>query len=476
MKFSQAFGLRRRQAELDFVDVELAKDTPLFVDPFALSIRKDEWSHSCTEHIVSFFQTVIDAIHAGDDDRARRILTNLSEPNETRLGMSKAKPSGRGVSGKQAIDLYKALADSEAARSGILTELAECDLFIPGISTDKVSDMTTNVIRGRLVEYTQKQCELHGIELKDEIPAGTLWSMDSLNWTAHYARLPVWQGEKILLVPKASVRFKMSLTSQEYFNSFVLEFLQAEHLRAGTALVETLRNGRRRVTKESLKKIYPFNKDELYRFTKAHPEVLELYKNAERRERTATSEGLDEDFDEPTFCGAVASVLKAIPTGPDRASDFHNLMIGALEFIFYPNLIYPVKEHEIHSGRKRIDISYTNAARDGFFYRLHTAHQVASNYVMVECKNYTKDVANPELDQIAGRFSVNRGRLGLLIGRSCEAKELFVQRCRDTAQDGRGFVIPLFDDDVYEMLNAIKHRKRLAVDVKLEGIFRRLTQ
>jgi hypothetical protein len=476
MKFSQAFGVRRRQAELDFVDVELARDTPLFVDPFALSIRKDEWSYGCTEQIVSFFQTVIDAIRAGDHDRAKRILTNLSEPNETRLGLSKAKPSGRGVSGKQAVDLYKALFDSEAAKSGILTEIAECDLFIPGISTDKVSDMTTNVIRSRLVEYTQKQCELHGIELKDKIPAGMFWDMDLLNWTAHYARLPVWQGEKVLLVPKASVRFKMSLTSQEYFNSFVLEFLQAEHLRAGSALVETLKNGRRRVTKESLKNVYPFNKDELYRFTKAHPEVLELYKKAERREHDATNQGLDEDFNESTYCDAVATALRAIPVGAGTASDFHNLMIGAIEFIFYPHLIYPVKEAEIHSGRKRIDISYTNAARDGFFYRLHTALQVTSNYVMVECKNYTKDVANPELDQMAGRFSMNRGRLGLLIARSCERRELFVERCRDTAQDGRGFVIPLFDDDIYEMLNAIKQRRRAAIDVKLEGIFRQLTR
>jgi hypothetical protein len=198
-------------------------------------------------HIVSFFQTAIEAIHANDHDRAKRILANLSEPNETRLGLSKAKPSGRGVSGKQAFDLYEALVDSEAAKAGILTEIAECDLFIPGISTDKVSDITTNVIRGPLVEYTQRQCELHGIALHPDIPAGKFWDMDLLDWTAHYARLPVWQDQKILLVPKASVRFRLSFDSQEYFNHFVLDFLQVEHLRAGSALVETLKNGRRRV-------------------------------------------------------------------------------------------------------------------------------------------------------------------------------------------------------------------------------------
>jgi hypothetical protein len=42
MKFSEAFGLNKIQAELDFVDIEVDGDTPLYVDPFALSIRKDD--------------------------------------------------------------------------------------------------------------------------------------------------------------------------------------------------------------------------------------------------------------------------------------------------------------------------------------------------------------------------------------------------------------------------------------------------
>ena len=80
-------------------------------------------------------------------------------------------------------------------------------------------------------------------------------------------------------------------------------------------------------------------------------------------------------------------------------------MVGMLEFIFFPHCIYPVKEREIDFGRKRIDIVYTNAARDGFFYRLHTSHQVVLTYIMVECKNYSSDIGNPELDQLGGRFS-----------------------------------------------------------------------
>lgn len=71
----------------------------------------------------------------------------------------------------------------------------------------------------------------------------------------------------------------------------------------------------------------------------------------------------------------------------------------------------------------------------------------------MECKNYSSDPANPELDQLAGRFSVNRGKLGLLVCRKLKNKKLFIQRCKDTAQDGRGFIIPLDDSDLKILLN-----------------------
>jgi hypothetical protein len=68
--------------------------------------------------------------------------------------------------------------------------------------------------------------------------------------------------------------------------------------------------------------------------------------------------------------------------------------------------------------------------------------------VAVECKNYSSDPENPELDQIAGRFSPRCGVLGLLVCRSFDNKALFLQRCRDTAVDNRGFIIPLDDEDL----------------------------
>jgi hypothetical protein len=277
------------------------------------------------------------------------------------------------------------------------------------------------------------------------------------------------------LLPKASVRYRLSLDSQEYYNHFVLNFLQAEHLEAGSSLVKTFKkSGERYVTKKRLKELHPYSKEELYRFTKAHPEVLALYKKMERREASSIDGLFGENFNESVFCEAVIASLSSIPAGRKDADSFHSLMIGALEFIFYPHLIYPVKEKPINDGRKRIDITYTNAARTGFFFRLHTARQVASNMVMVECKNYASDVGNPEIDQLVGRFSINRGKFGLLVARTCGDRAALIARCRDVAQAGNGFVIPLFDEDISDMLRAIQEGRRGAIDSKLDGAFNEL--
>ena len=92
---------------MDFVDISPDIDTPLFIDPFAISLKNDSWSEACHQHIFHFFQTALECVRAGKEEEARKLLNGLTEPNETCLGLSKGTPAGRGVSGKQALDLYE---------------------------------------------------------------------------------------------------------------------------------------------------------------------------------------------------------------------------------------------------------------------------------------------------------------------------------------------------------------------------------
>ncbi len=144
--FSEYFGLNKQQAELDFVDIFIDGDKPLYVDPYVFKVRDDAWSVECNNLIVDFFSTVVLAIRNQNTAYARRLLEHLNEPKETHLGVSRSSFSGKGVSGKQAGDLYYRLRNSKAVKTGHLKDLSDCELMIPGIGFDKVSDITTNII------------------------------------------------------------------------------------------------------------------------------------------------------------------------------------------------------------------------------------------------------------------------------------------------------------------------------------------
>ena len=178
MRFFSVYGGNLSQSELDFVDVFVTTDNKLYLDPYAIQIRDDEWSASCGDHIRSFFNEVLDSLRAGNIHRAKHLLGNLHEPNETFLGQSSGLPSGRGVGRGKANDLAQALRKSRAFSTGLISDISEAELFISGVGPDTISDLTTNILRGKLAEYTKDQCNLHGIPTRRIGSLGPHWSIE----------------------------------------------------------------------------------------------------------------------------------------------------------------------------------------------------------------------------------------------------------------------------------------------------------
>ena len=58
---------------------------------------------------------------------------------------------------------------------------------------------------------------------------------------------------------------------------------------------------------------------------------------------------------------------------------------------------------------------FNNSSGTRFFFTI-PSHNIAlpCPFVFVECNNYTGEVANPEIDQLSGRFSNRRERMGML--------------------------------------------------------------
>ena len=276
-RFSDYFGISKGQSQLDFVDVPLDTDIELYVDPYALHVSPVDWLRSCGDLVANYFDVLIQALKAKDHTRAMSLISNLHEPNETRLGQSKGKPRGRGWGQVQAKQLYDRLSSSKAVSSGKLQDLGDFELLVPGIGSDKISDLAINVIRGELTAYTKEQCDLYGIPT-EFVAAGGLWNPEQQRWEGHYAHLPVYENGGVLLVPKVAVRRRLVPDSKEFYDQYVLRFLEAEHLHARDSLVYTLKNGNPKVYLSDLRAKYPVSKEFLFDFSEKNPSVLKSYK------------------------------------------------------------------------------------------------------------------------------------------------------------------------------------------------------
>lgn len=461
LKFSEFFELQKDE-EFDFVDIYAHQDIPLFLDPFGISAMGTKWSSECENQIATYFQYLIDSIRNGDKKSTSKLLGALHEVDEVGLGYSSGIPKGRGIGPKQAKEIQHAFESSAAAKSGDIKDIADCALMIPGVNRDKISDITSNILKKKLVEFTQQQCKKYKIPLK-KVPVSA-FDYDKFEFVSFFSELPVINGKPKILLPITAVRQDPELSKDKYYRNFVLEFLKAEHEHAGDSLASVLKNGRVIVRISDLKAKYPLRTEFLYSFSKENPQILEKYKSELRR----TAKNKTKAFLKPKRKVLDAlerfNILSSIATGNKEASRFHDFAYANLIHIFSNRLSNPSKEREINEGRKRVDIVFDNSDKTGFFYKLNTLHHIQCPKIFVECKNYNNELKNPELDQLLGRFSPTRGKFGLLICRSIENKNALIKRCRDIFHDHQSYIMVLDDTDILCLLRFREENAEISID------------
>jgi hypothetical protein len=468
MRVSEYYELGLNQPVLEFLDVDMDTDTRVFVDPFALRLINTDWAREAVSVLQDFYTEVLHAVRGGDRAEVMYLFSHLGEVNEAHLGLSRNQSRGSGVSDGLAETLFNAFVDSPAMTSGVVDELEESILFIEGIGHDRLSDMTINIVKSSLIEFTQSMCEEYGMELIDGVDSGFMWNRHNHSWDVQPVKLPM-APSKLLLIPKAVVRKTNTFNPGGYLQHFVLPYLQNRELAIpGSPLIEQRvsrpgRPGAFYVTKKSLRqqRLDAVGNDQAKAWnteaTAEHPKLLAAYREAAfKKTQPPSHEILAQATGTPLpdWEDLRRAVVEVEP-GRAAADDYHRAIQHFLNALLYPALALPQREFRIHEGRKRLDIMYANQAESGFFKWVRDSQHVECGQVVVECKNYVGPLSNPEFDQLTGRFSNQRGRLGILCYRGFGDDKLSVIRhCRDAALDGRGYVLALDDEDLGHLLAA----------------------
>jgi hypothetical protein len=222
MRFSEYFGLDRTQPYLDFLDIPLDTDLEVFLEPVSIKTLGSSWGNELSSLLQKFFETVLRLIKSGEHARAQVLLSSLNERNEFHLGYSSGKSRGHGFGKVSAKSVWGALTKSNAAITGLLQDLEDTALLLPGIGTDMISDAVCNILRGPMIKYTQDMCIYYGIPMTPDIASGPIWNPAEEKWEEVLIELPMTHSGKVILVPKILVRLRLSYQSDEYYRHYIL--------------------------------------------------------------------------------------------------------------------------------------------------------------------------------------------------------------------------------------------------------------
>lgn len=463
MKISKELGLNVKQSELDFIDIDINNDTKLFLDPYFISRCDFPLADKMYMTIKNFFEYVLELLRSGDIKKAKEIFSYLGEPNETCLGMSKGNVNGSGIGPVNSERIIDSLLTSKALKSNLITDIEDCKIFIDGVDRDRISDMVTNIVRKHLNDYTIEQCKFWNIDVSSSSNGNYFWNSKTRSWEYLEEDGLFIGGRRILLVPKRIVSYTSKYTPEIYYKQFALEYKRNEHLRFQTELVRYRKPKKgemigqpylyKKTVDEYIRKNEIVNKEWLDNFSEQHEDVFRDFKENRKslKELNPVDVNVNEIETSKDIADYLIEKLSNTESGGTSATGYHHLMAVILEFVFYPSITSPIIEKEIHTGRKRIDIVYDNSATDGFFNNIVNIKQIPASHIIVECKNYTNEVGNPELDQISGRFNLYN-KFGIITFRNYQDIKQFILRCNDTCKDGRGFIIPLCDEDIINLL------------------------
>lgn len=221
----------RGHAEIDFVDVHIDGDNRLYIDPERIALSDHPYAHAATEAIEDYFAVLCQAAAAHDDDVIYHLLSFGREPNETHLGLSTADSRGRGTTPEIMMPIVQDMIDSGMFEAGLVTQLSDLHIWTPNFHYDRLSDLTTNIIRAVLADYTYSQYDSWRLQLPEEwCRMAPAWDVDSHEWGLREYPHFMAGDYPTLLVPKPFVGRRMLSSPGELLQKYALRYRQQEHL------------------------------------------------------------------------------------------------------------------------------------------------------------------------------------------------------------------------------------------------------
>ncbi len=432
-------GIMRPQSELDFAIPFYDEDIPLYVDPFLLWKSPSMQDQSLHTAATNSFNHLNSLVQRGKDQEARAILIRASECDEVGLGLSGTRTGKRiGESKANAIlDLFRQI---EHYRKYGFTHFEEIQLYIEGLSRDRVSDICCSFLKSWLIDYTMQECEDLGIPTSDTIIPEVYDYRGNVFRQEVPVKLPTAPetNAPILFVPKRWLRFVPWINFDDYF-------------RAHCPKDQIFAEGE----KEDPVKVLRFNRQN-YGAVRSY---------VESKERTQSDCQTDPLFEQIPVTSAKRTwgAIRKLPTGKDGGADkkYEDGAVKLLASLLYPHLDFAADQSRTVSGTLIRDLIFYNNRQVDFLNEIH--RDFGSRQLVFEMKNVAK-IGGGHINQLNRYLEGAFGGFGVLVTRKPLSKAMF-KNTVDLWSGKRRCVIALTDADMEFMVTLFESRQREPLDV-----------
>jgi hypothetical protein len=422
-----------RQLEVDFVIPRPVGDLPVCIDPFLLYKSRDPEMRSLHAGIVEHFADGVRAIANGEESGAKYIL-DFPEVAEIGFGYGASDKRGSGLGKILTNILIGSLKASPAIMERGIRHVEEMQLIAPGVGPDRIGDIASNILKGYLIRYTQRQCEVHNLPVRSSVPVSHVYDPQEKCWLDGYFDLPVnpEDGRAILFVPRRIVRQLPWINYDNFVRTEFRAYLEARKRDKGvTGRVPT--------------------KPEVTSTSRVETSIIDAYVKQREQQAAAAQPILPPLAYSSVGTGeSLLTRLATSPPGQSNATAYHELVLDILTFVFCPDLIDGRLEERTIDGTERRDIIFTNDSDATFLDYVRTSHD--SLFIMFEVKN-TDDLTMAALNQAATYLGDRIGRMGYIVTRSLPSVNLLRKQISIfNDSNPRKVLLILADQDLQELV------------------------
>lgn len=256
MKISREFKLALGQSALDFVDLDISKDTRLFLNPL-------QFTENSFKKVESFLFRVYDLYKDNHRDEAIDLFSYSAECNYNHLGYSSGNSRGRGASMEMLSSFFDRILQENNVdeRKVMLTSMALV-VHVPSFAEDRMSDLLFSILKKEFVSYTLAQAKIHHIPISSErISYGMYWDSELLEWKELFDYCIFDSNDfPVILTPKKIVCKSYPFSASNFVWKILLPKRQEELFEQGIGK----RGKNKQFVKLSLNEVYEREIKEVY--------------------------------------------------------------------------------------------------------------------------------------------------------------------------------------------------------------------